>query len=64
MGFLDKLLGREKKPEDMPAEPQMRSEGMEPEPSGMAEAPPPAEMPQEPGMGTEGTSPPPERDQP
>jgi hypothetical protein len=45
MGFLDRLLGREKK-EEMPAEPQMRSEGTQPEPEGMAEPPP---MPSEPG---------------
>jgi hypothetical protein len=50
MGFLDKLLGREKK-EEMPAEPQMRSEGTQPETGGMAEpegmAEPPT-MPSEP----------------
>jgi hypothetical protein len=55
MGFLDKLLGREKK-EEMPAEPQMRSEGTQPETGGMAEpesmAEPPS-MPSEPG--SEGT---------
>jgi hypothetical protein len=64
MGFLDKLLGREKKEEDMPAEPQMRSEGTQPDTSSVAEPPPapPADMAQEPG--TEGTSPPPERNQP
>jgi hypothetical protein len=49
MGFLDRLLGREKK-EEMPAEPQMRSEGTQPEPESMAEPPP---MPSEPG--SEGT---------
>jgi hypothetical protein len=49
MGFLDKLLGREKK-EEMPAEPQMRSEGTQPEPESMAEPP---SMPSEPG--SEGT---------
>jgi hypothetical protein len=61
MGFLDRLLGREKK-EDMPAEPQMRSEGTMPEPGGMAEPPPerPEGMAQEPG--TEGR--PPERGNP
>jgi hypothetical protein len=61
MGFLDRLLGREKKAEDMPAEPQMRSEGTQPETAGMPEPPParPEGMRQEPG--TEGT--PPERDQ-
>jgi hypothetical protein len=70
MGFLDKLLGRDKEPDDMPAEPQMRSEGTQPETTGMAEPPPapapPADMPQEPGMGTEGTPPPPppERNEP
>jgi hypothetical protein len=69
MGFLDKLLGREKKEEDMPAEPQMRSEGTQPDTSSIAEPPaappppaPPADMAQEPG--TEGTAPPPERNQP
>jgi hypothetical protein len=51
MGFLDRLLGREKK-EEMPAEPQMRSEGTQPEPEGMAEPPP---MPSEPEPRTEGT---------
>jgi hypothetical protein len=62
MGFLDRLLGREKKAEDMPAEPQMRSEGTQPETSGMAEPPPePAEgMTQEPR--TQGA--PPERETP
>lgn len=62
MGFLDRLLGREKKAEDMPAEPQMRSEGTQPEPGGMAEPPPepPEGMTQEPR--TEGT--PPERETP
>ena len=58
MGFLDRLLGREKK-EEMPAEPQMRSEGTQPETEGMAEPPPmapepegmaePPPMPSEPG---------------
>jgi hypothetical protein len=57
MGFLDRLLGREKKAEDMPAEPQMRREGTEPETQGMTEPPP---MPQQPG--TEGS--PPERETP
>lgn len=55
MGFLDRLLGREKK-EEMPAEPQMRSEGTQPEPESMPEPPPMAEppsMPSEPG--NEGT---------
>lgn len=55
MGFLDRLLGREKK-EEMPAEPQMRSEGTQPEPESMPEPPPMAEppsMPSEPG--SEGT---------
>jgi hypothetical protein len=57
MGFLDRLLGREKK-EEMPAEPQMRSEGTQPEPEGMAEPesmaePPP--MPSEPGREGTGT---------
>jgi hypothetical protein len=53
MGFLDKLLGREKKAEDMPApaEPQPRSEGTMPEPGGMTEPPaaPPPGAAQEPG---------------
>jgi hypothetical protein len=40
MGFLDKLLGREKKAEEMPAEPQMRGEGTQPEPGGMTQPPP------------------------
>jgi hypothetical protein len=62
MGFLDRLLGREKKDEDMPAEPQMRSEGTQPEPSGMAEAPPAEGMPQEPPSQGSGT--PPERETP
>jgi hypothetical protein len=57
MGFLDRLLGREKK-EEMPAEPQMRSEGTQPETGGMAEpegmAEPPA-MPSEPGSEGTGT---------
>ena len=39
MGFLDKLLGREKKTEDMPAEPPMRSEGTMPETEGMTREP-------------------------
>jgi hypothetical protein len=56
MGFLDKLLGREKK-EDMPAEPQPRSEGTQPEPGGMTEPPPMAPEP-----GSEGTRT--EREQP
>jgi hypothetical protein len=61
MGFLDRLLGREKK-EEMPAEPQMRSEGTQPEPEGMgsegmAEPPPMAPEP-----GSEGTRP--EREEP
>jgi hypothetical protein len=51
MGFLDRLLGREKK-EEMPAEPQMRSEGTQPETEGMAEPPP---MASEPEPGSEGT---------
>jgi hypothetical protein len=56
MGFLNRLLGREKK-EDMPAEPQTRSEGTQPEPEGMAEPPP---MPPQPGSeGSQG-----ERNQP
>jgi hypothetical protein len=60
MGFLDRLLGREKKAEDMPAEPQMRSEGTQPEAASMPEPPArPEGMGQEPG--TEGT--PPEREQ-
>jgi hypothetical protein len=54
MGFLDRLLGREKKAEEMPAEQPMREEGMQPEP------PPAAPMGQEPG--TEGSQP--EREQP
>lgn len=62
MGFLDRLLGREKKAEDMPAEPPMRHEGMES--TGMGE--PPAQAPEQPGgmsePGAEG--PPPERKQP
>ena len=37
MGFLDRLLGREKKTDDMPAEPPMRSEGTMPETEGMAD---------------------------
>ena len=41
MGFLDRLLGREKKTEDMPAEPQTRSEGTQPETT-MPEPPPAA----------------------
>ena len=40
MGFLDRLLGREKKAEDMPAEPQTRREDVQPEPGGMTEPPP------------------------
>lgn len=60
MGFLDRLLGREKKAEDMPAEPQMRSEGTMPEPGGMAEPPP--ERPEGMESGTEGR--PPERETP
>jgi hypothetical protein len=50
MGFLDKLLGREKK-EDMPAEPQMRREGAQPDTGGIGEPPPerPGGMPPEPG---------------
>ena len=59
MGFLDRLLGREKKAEDMPVEPQMRREGAQPETEGMAE-PRPEGMAQEPG--TEGTQA--EREQP
>lgn len=61
MGFLDKLLGREKK-EDVPAEPQMRHEEAQPMSEGMAEPPPerPEGMAQEPG--TEGS--PPERETP
>jgi len=57
MGFLDRLLGREKKAEDMPAEPQMRSEGTQPDTASMPEPPPgqPEGMEQEPG---------PERDRP
>jgi hypothetical protein len=53
MGFLDRLLGREKKAEDMPAEPQMRQEGTQPVTEGMAEPPPerPEGMAQEPGTG-------------
>ena len=54
MSFLDRLLGREKK-EDMPAEPQPRSEDTQPAPGGMSEP-----SPMEPG--TEGS--PGERDQP
>ena len=52
----------------MPAEPQMRSEGTQPDTSSVAEPPmtpppaPPADMAQEPG--SEGTAPPPERNQP
>lgn len=56
MGFLDRLLGREKKAEAMPAEPPARSEGTQPETPSMPE-PPPARpeggMAQ--GSGTEGT---------
>jgi hypothetical protein len=56
MGFLDRLLGREKKEEmpaePMPAEPQMRGEGTQPETEGMAEPPP---MASEPEPGSEGT---------
>jgi hypothetical protein len=54
MGFLDRLLGREKK-EDMPAEPQMRREGAQPDTAGMGEPPPerPGGVTQEPR--TEGT---------
>jgi hypothetical protein len=52
MGFLDRLLGREKKAEDMPAEPQMPREGAQPETEGMAEPPP---MASEPEPGSEGT---------
>jgi hypothetical protein len=50
MGFLDRLLGREKKAEDMPAEPPPRSEGTMPDTGGMTEPPaaPPPGMPQEP----------------
>jgi hypothetical protein len=63
MGFLDRLLGREKKAEDMPAEPPMSREGMES--TGMGE-PPPAKPPEQPGgmsePGAEGS--PPEREQP
>jgi hypothetical protein len=61
MGFLDRLLGREKK-EDMPAEPPPRSEGTMPETGGMTEPPaaPPPGMGQEPGTG----GPPPERERP
>jgi len=63
MGFLDRLLGREKKAEDMPAEPPPRSEGTMPEAAGtMPDTPgttqptaPPPGMPQEPG--TEGSEP-------
>jgi hypothetical protein len=57
MGFLDKLLGREKKAEDMPAEPQTRSEGTQPDTASIPEPPPvrPEGMGQEPGTeGTEG----------
>lgn len=46
MGFLDRLLGREKKADDMPAEPPMRHEASQPETEGMAEPPP---MSPEPG---------------
>lgn len=62
MGFLDRLLGREKKAEDMPAEPQRRSEGTMPETEAMPEPPaaPPPGMAQEPR--TEGS--PPERETP
>lgn len=57
MGFLDKLLGREKKAEDMPAEPPPRSERTMPDTGGMTEPPaaPPPGMAQEPG--TEGSRP-------
>jgi hypothetical protein len=58
MGFLDRLLGREKKAEDMPAEPPPRSEGAMPDTGGMNEPPPAAPPPgmgQEPG--TEGSRP-------
>jgi hypothetical protein len=55
MGFLDRLLGREKKDEEMPAEPQMGREGTQPETGGMPE--PPAERPEgmAPEPGTERT---------
>lgn len=52
MGFLDRLLGREKK-EEMPAEPQMRSEGTQPETEGMPEPPPMAPEPGGEGTRTE-----------
>jgi hypothetical protein len=55
MGFLDRLLGREKKEEGMPAEPQMREDTPPPATGGMTE-PPPSE-----GMGEESGS---ERPQP
>ena len=47
MSFLDRLLGRDKK-DEMPAEPQMREEGTQPEPGGMTAPPPepPAERPE------------------
>jgi hypothetical protein len=53
MGFLDRLLGREKKDEEMPAEPQPMSEGTQPNPGAMTPPPEP---------GAEGTEP--EREQP
>jgi hypothetical protein len=63
MGFLDKLLGRDKESEDMPAEPQMRDEAPPPEPATMPETPPAPAPPQGmPEPGTEGT--PPERETP
>lgn len=52
MGFLDRLLGREKK-EEMPAEPQMRSEGTQPETEEIAEPPPMAPEPGSESAGTE-----------
>ena len=59
MGFLDKLLGREKK-DEMPAEPQMSGEGTQPETERIPEPPPmtsePPPMTTEPageGTGTE-----------
>jgi hypothetical protein len=52
MGFLDKLLGREKK-DDMPAEPQMSGEGTQPETERIPEPPPMTSEPPSEGTGTE-----------
>jgi hypothetical protein len=55
MGFLDRLLGREKKAEDMPAEPM--EPGTMPEPGGMTEPPPDRPEGMAPEPGSEGSRP-------